>query len=211
MVSLLENKTLSQLEILFLLVKFKISYYIKYENFNDFKKDLELERSRVEDREYKMYIFYEILKFLKVNLFFMKSQDNSIENNFNDSDLDNINQNKEKLLKFFRENLINKRKEKELQEILDYLISFKIKRVTELSEKGKIWNIKRKEKISERLSNITEYLDYFSLDQLMIDIAFESGVNFDEIKQLFLEVLEEEYIEKNKFYEKIYEEIKTLN
>ena len=45
----------------------------------------------------------------------------------------------------------------------------------------------------------------------MIDIAFESGVNFDEIKQLFLEVLEEEYIEKNKFYEKIYEEIKTLN
>ena len=82
-----------------------------------------------------------------------------------------------------------------MQEILDYLISFKIKRVTELSEKGKIWNIKRKEKISERLSNITEYLDYFSLDQLMIDIAFESGVNFDEIKQLFLEVLEEEYIE----------------
>ena len=41
--------------------------------------------------------------------------------------------------------------------------------------------------------------------------VFESGVNFDEIKQLFLEVLEEEYIEKNKFYEKIYEEIKTLN
>ena len=33
LVSLLENKTLSQLEILFLLVKFKISYYIKYENF----------------------------------------------------------------------------------------------------------------------------------------------------------------------------------
>lgn len=211
LVSLFENKTLSQLEILFLLVKFKISYYIKYENFNDFKKDLELERSRVEDREYKMYIFYEILKFLKVNLFFMKSQDNSIENNFNDSDLDNINQNKEKLLKFFRENLINKRKEKELQEILDYLISFKIKRVTELSEKGKIWNIKRKEKISERLSNITEYLDYFSLDQLMIDTAFESGINFDGIKQLFLEVLEEEYIEKNKFYKKIYEEIKLLN
>ena len=35
LVSLFENRTLSQLEILFLLVKFKISYYIKYENFND--------------------------------------------------------------------------------------------------------------------------------------------------------------------------------
>ena len=54
-------------------------------------------------------------------------------------------------------------------------------------------------------------MDYFGLDQLMNDTAFESRINFDEIKQLFLEVLEEEYIEKNKFYKRIYEEIKLLN